>query len=97
MELDALLDRLRRMEPDLRRSGLDSLHLFGSRARGDHRPDSDVDLLFEADDSGFGYLDQFTIQDRLSDILGHSVQLVENRALHARVRPFVEPDLVRVF
>ena len=97
MDRAALLERLHGLEPELRRAGVEALYLFGSRARGDHRPDSDVDLLFESNDPGFSYFDLFRIQDRVSDTLRLPVGLVERRALHAFVKPFVEPDLVQIF
>lgn len=85
------------MEPELKRSGLRSLYLFGSRARGDHRPDSDVDLAFDADRHGVDLWERAELLALLSEQLGQQVDLVDRAALHARVRPFVEPDLVRVF
>ena len=39
-----IIDRLRDHEADLRSRGVLHVALFGSRARGDNRPDSDVDL-----------------------------------------------------
>lgn len=91
---------LKALEPKLREAGLASLYLFGSRARGDHRPDSDVDLLFEVSaeaDSRFNLLDQATVINLLADRLGTNVDLVERRALLSPFRALVEPDLVRVF
>ena len=88
------------MEPELRKAGLGALYLFGSRARGDYRPDSDVDLLFEVSaeaDTRFNLLDQATLINLLADSLQTKVDLVERRALLSPFRLLVEPDLVRVF
>lgn len=49
--------------------------LFGSRARGDERPDSDIDLLVELNDDSFRR--QMELVGRLETALGLEVQLVE--------------------
>lgn len=95
-----IIARLKGMEPELREAGLGALYLFGSRARGDHRPDSDVDLLFEVSaeaDARFNLLDQATLINLLADRLEANVDLVERRALLLPFRALVEPDLVCVF
>ena len=48
-ERDRVLHILRRRENELRARGLTRLALFGSMARGDLGPKSDVDLLIEVD------------------------------------------------
>lgn len=100
MNATDLIARLKAMEPELRQSGLGSLYLVGSWARGDHRPDSDVDLLFEVAASAekrFSLFDHGGLICRLQEELEASVDLVERRALRPRIRAFVEPDLVRIF
>src|SRR5579871_671883 len=44
-----ILARLRKYEPALRARGVSHAALFGSRARGDNRPDSDIDIMIEID------------------------------------------------
>ena len=92
-----VIARLKAMEPELRRSGVGSLYLFGSRARGDHRPDSDIDLLYDANDTDVDYLKLFDVKYDLAAMLRLPVDFVERRNLHALVKPFVEPDLVKIF
>jgi len=65
--------------------GVQSLELFGSIARGDARPDSDVDLLvkFTEVPGFFGYV---RLRNRLEEILGRRVDLVMPSGLHPRLR-----------
>src|SRR5437764_1312303 len=85
--------------PELQRDfGVRSLSLFGSVARGEDRPGSDVDVLVEFDPSRTVTL--FTLarlQERLEETLMRPVDLVENHSfLRAAFRSAVEKDLVRV-
>ena len=100
MDTPTLLARLKALEPELRRSGVGALYLFGSRARGDHRADSDVDLLFEVSpeaDRRFSVWDQAGLRGFLVDELKSKVDFVERRALRSFFVPYVEPDLLQVF
>ena len=47
MDKQQILDRLRENERALRERGVTHAALFGSRARGDNRPDSDIDILID--------------------------------------------------
>lgn len=100
VDTTTILDRLHAIEPELRRSGLGSLYLFGSRARGDHRDDSDIDLAFELSEDGdrwFSLLDQARLKITLTDALGSNVDFVQRSALRPMFREQVDKDLVRVF
>lgn len=58
------------------------MSVFGSVARADFRPDSDVDVLvsFEAD-AGWSLLDVVAIQEELAALVGRPVDLIEEAAL----------------
>lgn len=89
---DEVLEKLRYLLPDLRaRYGVTSLSLFGSVARGDQSPKSDVDILVDYADtpSLFAHLE---LEAHLSDALGGKVDLVMRRALKPRVRSRVESE-----
>jgi predicted nucleotidyltransferase len=49
MDRDDVIDRLRATKPDLKARGVTQAALFGSLARGDARPDSDMDIMVEID------------------------------------------------
>ncbi len=74
--------------------GVTSLSLFGSVARGDPTPDSDVDLLVEFE-RPIGLLRFVGLKLRLEEILGRSVDLVEPDALHPRLRDRILSEAIR--
>jgi uncharacterized protein len=60
------------------------LSLFGSVLRDDFRPDSDVDVMVDfAPDADWSLWDHVTMGDELSELLGHSADLVTRRAVEA--------------
>ena len=75
--------------------GVASLSLFGSTARGDAGPDSDVDVLvrFDGDATFDAFMD---LKLFLEDLLGRQVDLVTEAALRPELRQSVERDLMRV-
>ena len=77
------------------RYGVCRLALFGSTARGAAREDSDVDVLvtFDGPASSARY---FGVQFYLEDRLGRPVDLITDKALRERLRPFVERDAIVV-
>jgi hypothetical protein len=64
-----------RIEAFCRANGIRRLALFGSVLRGDFRPDSDVDVLVEFQPGVRVRLAFIRMQDELSAILGHKVDL----------------------
>ena len=77
------------------RFGAKHLALFGSAARDEMRPDSDIDVLVEFDGpSTFqGYFDLKAELERLFD---RQVDLVTEKGLKPRARQHVQKDLIRV-
>lgn len=92
------LSQLRSLEPVLRAQGVCALYLFGSAARGEAGPDSDIDLSFDiSPDAKFSLFDQAQIICDLSDALGTKVDLVPLRAIHPYIRAKVEAEQIKVF
>ena len=53
--LEEIVARIRDVAPAIRGEGVSKLAIFGSRARGDARPDSDLDVLIDVrPDAAFG-------------------------------------------
>jgi predicted nucleotidyltransferase len=97
-EAERYRDQLRAMLPELaERYGVSELGLFGSRVRGDHRPDSDLDVLVTFRPEARPSL--FTLSDlvlTLEERLGVSVDLSLKNNLKPRLRPYILREEVRV-
>jgi predicted nucleotidyltransferase len=95
-DLAEVLGRLRALQEPLRGKGVTGLWVFGSVARGDARPDSDVDLAIafaaEAEPSLFEITH---IKETLEEALGRSVDLGERSAMKPHVAASAERDMVR--
>ena len=65
--------------------GARNVRLFGSVARGEARPDSDIDVLVEFE-PGRTLLDRIGLMQDLEDLLGRKVDVVTEKALHQTIR-----------
>ena len=85
------IDRAR-LDALCRRFGVARLDVFGSVARGEAGPGSDVDLLYElAQGRSLGWEIEDLSQD-LADLFGRPVDLVSRKALHPLIRDQVLAD-----
>lgn len=90
------LQVLARVKPELaRRFGVIRLALFGSTARDEARPDSDVDIVVSFDGPATSQR-YFGVQFYLEDTLGCPVDLVTEKAMRPELRPFIEREAVNV-
>ncbi len=67
------------------RHGAHNVRVFGSVARGEAKPESDVDILVEME-SGTSLMDHVTLMQDLEDLLERKVDVVSDRALHWYIR-----------
>ena len=72
-------------------------YLFGSCARGDERPDSDIDLLVSLDYSHPIGLKYFSMMCDLEKKLGKKVDLVSDDGLMSFARPYVDKDKILLY
>ena len=78
--------------------GIETLSIFGSVARGEAGPDSDVDIVIALEPSSrVGLLEHARIADELSRAFGRRVDLVTWKSLRPRMRETVEREAVRLF
>jgi hypothetical protein len=97
MNRDQVIRILRENADELHEMGLAKLYLFGSVARGDTAP-ADVDLAFEVGGNPhFSLLTQAGAMNRLEELLGRPVDLVQRECLHPRIKDRIEAEMVEVF
>lgn len=95
MGTEQVLERLREHRGRLAELGVVSLSVFGSVARGESRPDSDVDFLVEFD--GPATFDRYTrLKFFLEDVFNRRIDLLTRQGVRAELRPFIEQDARRV-
>jgi hypothetical protein len=98
MRRDEIIARLKEAEPALRARGAAALYLFGSHARDEARPGSDVDVFIDKDASRkFGFDEYMDIYLLLQASLGENVDYGTREGLHPVLRPEIEREAVRVF
>ncbi len=90
-----VLARLAANQPELAALGVRSLELFGSFARDQAGPASDVDFVVEFAEP-LQVEHYFALRFLLEDLLGRRIDLARKRALKPTYRAFVEPELIRV-
>jgi len=98
MDKGVVIQVLRSHEAELKASGVLHLRLFGSVARGEHSPESDIDLMAEFDPSLRRTLVSMTrLENRLSDLLGARVDLSPADAMRDPVRARAAGEAVHAF
>jgi len=75
------------------RYGAFHVRVFGSVARGEARPDSDIDLLVDME-PGRSLMDMGGLVVELRQLLGRSVDVVTERGLKTRIRARVLAEAV---
>jgi predicted nucleotidyltransferase len=96
--LDTIVAKLREIEPALKALGVTRLAVFGSRARGDARADSDLDILVDSTSRGqTPPFDLFKVQNLIEDTTGVSTQISMRDMLKPRMAERIADDLVEVF
>lgn len=81
--------------PTLRAAGVIRASVFGSVARGEAGPASDIDLLVELP-KGKSLLDLVALKLELEEILGIKVDLATPRSLSSKLKPYIQKDLISV-
>ena len=98
MKRDDILERLRDCEAELRARGVAHAALFGSVARGDDRPDSDIDIMVEiAPESPMDVFRYIGIVHMIEDLFPARVDVSNRDTQKPHVRPSAERDAIYAF
>ena len=98
MQKEAVLATLKSAEAALRAKGVLHAALFGSTARGEQRPDSDIDIMVEIDPhAGIGLWEYVGITNVICDLFPIKVDVSNRRAMRDHVRPSAERDAIYAF
>jgi predicted nucleotidyltransferase len=98
MNVQDALAILRQSEPALRARGVRHAALFGSIARGDNRPDSDIDVLVEFDpDAHVTVFDYVGVKNYIAGLFEGSVDVIDRAALKPHLRRPSARDAVYAF
>lgn len=98
MKRDQIIATLKAAEPELRKRGIRHAALFGSIARGEERPDSDIDILveFEPGEEGSIY-DYVRLKEYVAGLFGEPVDVIDRNALKPHLRAPAARDTVYAF
>jgi hypothetical protein len=98
MNADEALATLRQYEGALRARGVAHAALFGSTARGDNRPDSDVDILIEfSPEARVTVYDYVGLKTYIAELFTQRVDVVDREALKPHLRQPAARDAVYAF
>jgi predicted nucleotidyltransferase len=92
------LETLRRSEVDLRARGVLRAAVFGSVARGDNRPESDLDIMVEIDpEAHLTVYDYADLKKYIAGLFDGRVDVVNRDGLKPYVRPAATADAIYAF
>ena len=98
MNREQVIARLKAHERELRAAGIAQLSLFGSVARGEAGPDSDVDVAVKLDPTrGIDLFELGGLNIRLEHLLGTPIDLVTEPVRRLRFQERIDRDRILVF
>jgi predicted nucleotidyltransferase len=98
MDRQHILDRLKANEAELRARGVSHAALFGSRARGDNRADSDTDIMIEIDPEAIVTVyDYVGLKEFIASLFDGPVDVVNREGLKPWLGPTASADAVYAF
>jgi uncharacterized protein len=97
MTRDDAIAALKTLEPEARALGVTGLYLFGSTARGEAGPSSDVDLFIDYDPNRMRGLAVFDAKHLFEDRTGFKIDFGTRGGLHPALRDEIERSAIRVF
>ena len=90
--------RLRETAPALRARGVEHLAIFGSRARGDARPDSDLDVLLDVPEGvKFSLIDLVGVERMIGEAAGCPTGAILRDGAKPEFLARIASDLIEIF
>lgn len=81
----------------LKKEGVGALYLFGSVARGEAGPDSDIDFFIDQNSENFSLFDLAGVQHSLAELLEAEIDVTTRDSLHPKLRQKIEESAIRIF
>ena len=98
MDRQEIIASLRENEEALRARGVVHAALFGSRARGDARPDSDTDIMIEIDPAArIGVYEYVGLKEFIASLFDGPVDVVNRDGLKPYIKPAATADAIYAF
>ena len=98
MKRDEIIRTLKEREGELRARGVTHAALFGSVARDEQRPDSDIDIVVDLDPAVVATMfDYAGLKDTVASLFHGSVDVIDREALKPRLQPRVAADAIYAF
>jgi predicted nucleotidyltransferase len=98
MNAQDALATLRRYEADLRARGIRHAAVFGSVARGENRPDSDLDIIIDIEpDARITVFDYVGLKEYVAGLFEGPVDVVSREALKPHIRSVATTSAIYAF
>jgi predicted nucleotidyltransferase len=98
MRRDDIIAKLKAAEPALRARGVRRAALFGSIARGEDRPDSDIDILVEFEPGSEGSIYEYmNLKEYIAGLFDGQVDVIDRHALKPHLRAPAARDTIYAF
>jgi uncharacterized protein len=98
MRRDDVIAGIRARESAIRSLGVSALYLYGSHARDEAAPSSDIDVFIDRDPKKpFGFLEYTGVIHLLEDTFGTAADVSTRASLHPDLRQEIESSAVRIF